>query len=138
MSMTSLPDAYRDIDADAARALNAGIEVTLGGRRIVLRMLPIDQDMEWRRRMAEIYCRIAEAEKSDGVGTMAILKYLATDGIDEMADACLMLAPTVNKNAVLGHATRAEMCAMCEAVVREFYLPFVVSLLGLYRAAVPQ
>lgn len=133
----SYPDPYNDIHADAARALNAGIEVTLGGRRIVFRMLPIDQDLEWRRRMADIYCKIAEAEKTDSIGPMAILRYLATDGMDEMVAACFMLAPTVNQADAIRNATRTELVELCRRVLEEYYCPFVVSLLGLYRTAVP-
>lgn len=133
-----LPDAYKDVDIsrDSERALNAGIEVVLGGRRIVFRMLPIDQDIHWRRAMADIYCDIAAAEQ-EGIGSIAILKYLATDGLDRMLDACFMLAPTVDQSKAVATATRTELVELCKKVLEEFYLPFVKSLLELYVLAVP-
>lgn len=135
----SVPDPYKtDIGPEAGRALNAGIDIHIGGRRIVFRPLPIQQDIEWRRAMADVYAGIAQAEKADSIGTVAIINYLATDGMDKLVDACFMLAQGIDKNAVLAHATRAEMADMCIKIMEEYYLPFVRSCLALYQAAVPR
>lgn len=135
----SVTDLYKtDVGQEAARVMNAGIDIHVGGRRIVFRMLPIQQDMEWRRAMANVYAGIAKAEQAESVGTVAIINYLATDGMDALIDACFMLAPTVDKGAVLERATRAELADMCCRVMEEFYLPFVRSCLAVYQAAVPR
>lgn len=117
--------------------LNTGITIDIGGVEVTFRMLPIAEDMEWRRGIGRIVSTVVKRQLlRDADFEAELIAYFFGDGMDDLIKSVFELADKP-LDVVVATATRQEISSAVAEVYKAYYVPFVSSVVEIWGTLRP-